>query len=112
MKNLADEFQIPALEGEELYNVFFQMRLDHPEIFWVSSYKYRYYKDSPNLIFIPEYLFDKKKICEHQKAMTARVEKLIRPAQKLSEWGNVQGSSQITLGNRLIFHELFQAFSK
>ena len=86
VKNLADEFQIPALEGEELYNVFFQMRLDHPEIFWVSSYKYRYYKDSPNLIFIPEYLFDKKKICEHQKAMTARVEKLIRPVQKLSEW--------------------------
>ena len=86
VKNLADEFQIPALEGEELYNVFFQMRLDHPEIFWMSSYKYRYYKDSPNLIFIPEYLFDKKKICEHQKAMTARVEKLIRPAQKLSEW--------------------------
>ena len=86
VKNLADEFQIPALEGEELYNIFFQMRLDHPEIFWVSSYKYRYYKDSPNLIFIPEYLFDKKKICEHQKAMTARVEKLIRPAQKLSEW--------------------------
>ena len=86
VKNLADEFQIPALEGEELYNVFFQMRLDHPEIFWLSSYKYRYYKDSPNLIFIPEYLFDKKKICEHQKAMTARVEKLIRPAQKLSEW--------------------------
>ena len=86
VKNLADEFQISALEGEELYNVFFQMRLDHPEIFWVSSYKYRYYKDSPNLIFIPEYLFDKKKICEHQKAMTARVEKLIRPAQKLSEW--------------------------
>ena len=86
VKNLADEFQIPALEGEELYNVFFQMRLDHPEIFWVSSYKYRYYKDSPNLIFIPEYLFDKKKICEHQKAMTARVEKLIRPAQTLSEW--------------------------
>ena len=62
VKNLSDEFQIPALEGEELYNVFFQMRLDHPEIFWVSSYKYRYYKDSPNLIFIPEYLFDKKKI--------------------------------------------------
>lgn len=86
VKNLADEFQIPALEGEELYNVFFQMRLDHPEIFWVSSYKYRYYKNSPNLIFIPEYLFDKKKICEHQKAMTARAEKLIRPAQKLSEW--------------------------
>ena len=86
VKNLADEFQIPALEGEELYNVFFQMRLDHPEIFWATGYKYRYYKDSPNIIFIPEYLFDKGKIKEHQKAMKSRVEKLVRPAQSLSEW--------------------------
>ena len=86
VKNLADEIQIPALAGEELYNVFFQMRLDHPEIFWVISFKYRYYKDSPNLIFIPEYLFDKNKIREHQKAMEARVEKLVRPAMKLSQW--------------------------
>ena len=86
VKNLADEFQIPALEGEELYNVFFQMRLDHPEIFWMTGYKYKYYQDSPNLIFVPEYLFDKNKIREHQKAMEARVEKLVRPAMKLSEW--------------------------
>lgn len=62
------------------------MRLDHPEIFWVTNFKYRYYKDSPNLIFIPEYLFEKNKIREHQKALTARVEKLVRPAQKMSEW--------------------------
>ena len=86
VKNLSDEIQVPALSGEELYNVFFKMRLDHPEIFWVTNFKYRYYKDSPNLIFIPEYLFDKNKIREHQKALTARVEKLVRPAQKMSEW--------------------------
>ena len=72
--SLADEFQILALDGEDLYNVFFQLRLDHPEIFWVTGYKYRYYKDSPNIIFIPEYLFDKGKIKEHQKAMKSRVE--------------------------------------
>lgn len=36
------------------------MRLDHPEIFWVTNFKYRYYKDSPNLIFIPEYLLRKQ----------------------------------------------------
>ena len=84
--SLADEFQIPALDGEDLYNVFFQLRLDHPEIFWATGYKYRYYKDSPNIIFIPEYLFDKGKIKEHQKAMKSRVEKLVRPAQSLSEW--------------------------
>ena len=85
--SLADEFQIPALDGEDLYNVFFQLRLDHPEIFWVTGYKYRYYKDSTEHHFIPEYLFDKGKIKEHQKAMKSRVEKLVRPAQSLSEWG-------------------------
>ena len=84
--SLADEFQIPALDGDDLYNVFFQMRLDHPEIFWATGYKYRYYKGSPNIIFVPEYLFDKGKIREHQKAMKARVEKLVRPAMNLSEW--------------------------
>lgn len=45
----------------------------------------KYYPDSPNLILIPEYLFDKGKIREHQKAMGARVEKLARPAMKLTE---------------------------
>lgn len=72
IRNLTDEFQIPALDADSLYNVFFQLRLDHPEIFWATGYKYRYYKDSPNIIFIPEYLFEKNKIREHQKAMTAR----------------------------------------
>ena len=31
LKNLEDEIQIPRMEAEELYNVFFQLRLDHPE---------------------------------------------------------------------------------
>lgn len=86
IRNLTDEFQIPALDADSLYNVFFQLRLDHPEIFWATGYKYRYYKDSPNIIFIPEYLFEKNKIREHQKAMTARIDKLVRAAAKLSEW--------------------------
>ena len=83
--NLSDEFQIPRLEGKDLSNVFFGLRLDHPEIFWASGFKYKYYPDSPNLILIPEYLFNKDKIREHQKAMSARIEKLARPAMKLDE---------------------------
>ena len=83
---LADEFQIPRIESAELYDVFFRLRLDHPEIFWMTGYKYKYYKDSPNLIFVPEYLFDKNKIREHQRAMSSRVEKLARAAKDLSEW--------------------------
>ena len=82
---LADEFQIPRIESAELYDVFFRLRLDHPEIFWATGFKYRYYQESPNIQFLPEYLFDRAKVKEHQKAMKSRIEKLARPAQKLSE---------------------------
>ena len=86
IQDVQDEFLIPRCEKEELYEIFFRMRLDHPEIFWESGYKYKYYPDSPNLIFVPEYLFKKNKIIEHQKAMESRVEKLVRPALSMSEW--------------------------
>ena len=81
---LDDEFQVPLLEGEDLYNVFFQLRLDHPEIFWATGYKYRHYKNAPNMIFSPEYLFDKGKIKEHQKALEGRITRLLRPMQELT----------------------------
>lgn len=29
--NIDEEIQIPRLEGEALYNVFFKLRLDHPK---------------------------------------------------------------------------------
>ena len=83
--SLADEWQMPRVSGEALYNIFFQLRLDHPEIFWATGFKYRYYENSGNLIFLPEYLFEKAKIREHQKAMASRVEKLVRPAKSMSE---------------------------
>ncbi len=86
VRNLETEFQVQHLPAKELADLFFQLRLDHPEIFWVTGFKYRFYQDSPYLIFVPEYLFDKQKIREHQKAMTSRIEKLVRPAQKLTEW--------------------------
>ncbi len=86
VQNLEEEFVIPRCNAEELYDIFFRMRLDHPEIFWAVGFRYKYYKDSPNLIFVPDYLFKKKQILEHQKAMNARVEKLVRPAQNFSEW--------------------------
>ena len=52
LMELSDEFlipQVPTTDGNWLYDVFFQLRLDHPEIFWAVGFKYRYYKDSPNL---------------------------------------------------------------
>lgn len=86
IKNLDNEISVPRMEGEALYQVFFQLRLDHPEIFWATGFQYKYYQDSPNLIFIPEYIFEKNKIKEHQKAMQARVEKLVRPVMQKTDW--------------------------
>ena len=74
VRQLADQIQLPRVDGKELYDIFFQMRLDHPEIFWVVGFSWKYYPDSPNLIFVPEYLFEKGKIKEHiagGKACTA-----------------------------------------
>lgn len=61
------EIQVPRMSGEELYNVFFQMRLDHPEIFWATGFKYRYYQESPNIQFLPEYLFDRRRNYQNQR---------------------------------------------
>ena len=85
LQSLAPSFQIPRLEHKELADVYFMVRLDHPEIFYTTNFKYRFYQESGNAEMIPEYMFEKSKIQDHQKAMKSRVEKLARPAMKMSE---------------------------
>lgn len=83
---LAPSFAVPRLENRELADIFFKLRLDCPEIFYGTGFHYRFYPNSGRVEMIPEYLFEKGKIKEHQKALKARVAKLIRPAAGLSEW--------------------------
>ena len=85
VRQLADQIQLPRVDGKELYDIFFQMRLDHPEIFYAVRFTYRYYPQAFSVEMVPEYLFEKSKIQEHQKAMAARIQKLTRPAMNLSE---------------------------
>lgn len=85
IQSLAPSFPCPRMEGKELTDVFLKLRLDCPEIFFVSGFHFRYYPDSANVELSPEYLFDKNKIKDHQKAMKARVEKLVRPAATMAE---------------------------
>ncbi len=82
---LSDQFLLPKMGGEELGEVFLRLRLDHPELFWIPGYKVQYYRDSPNLILKPDYLFELSKIKEQQRAMEARVGKLVGPALGYSE---------------------------
>lgn len=85
LESLAPSFPVPRLERRELADVYFKVRLDHPQIFYTVNFKYRYYEDSENVEMIPEYIFPKAKIMDHQKAMDARVKKLARQAEKLNE---------------------------
>ena len=73
---LAPRFPVPLLDRETLSNLFFLLRLDCPEIFYVTGFSYRYAPGAENAELLPEYLFDKGKIRQHQQALTARVEKL------------------------------------
>ena len=82
---LAPSFTVPRLDSRRLGELFFTLRLDHPEIFYAAGFHYRFYPDSGHVEFIPEYLFEKAKIREHQKALSARVAKLTRPAQGMDE---------------------------
>ncbi len=81
---LSPSFPVPRLENRELSDIFFQLRLDCPEIFYVTGFTYRLYPGADHVELIPEYLFEKSKIKEHQKALSARVEKLARPAKSMT----------------------------
>ena len=85
LKNLAPSFTVPLLDAKTLSDIYFLVRMDCPEIFWYVKFSYRYFKDSEHAEMIPEYLFKKNQIIEHQKALDSRVKKLARQAEKLSE---------------------------
>ncbi len=79
LMKLEPSFPLPRVEGAELQEIFFKLRLDYPEIFYAVSYRYKFYQEASHIEFIPEYLFTKKKIMEHQQAMKVRLTKLIAP---------------------------------
>lgn len=85
LQALAPSFAVPKLEGRELADIYFMVRMDCPEIFYTVTFKYKFYPSADHVELTPEYLFQKSKIIDHQKAMDARIKKLTRQAQGLSE---------------------------
>lgn len=81
---LAPEFPVLKLDGRELSDIFFRLRLDHPAIFYVCGFSYRFTDQSDFVRLIPEYMFEKKKIKEHQKALEGRINRIVRPLLNLS----------------------------
>lgn len=85
LESFSASFFVQRLSDKELSDLYFMVRLDHPEIFYSVTFSYRYYPDSTMVELIPVYLFHKDKIREHQKALQARVKKLSRTAMDMSE---------------------------
>lgn len=62
-----------------------RLRLDCPELFYVTGFSYRVHPAAATVELLPQYLFDKGKIQTHQKALAARLDRLCRPAMGLNE---------------------------
>ena len=72
----------PAGAGQ-LSEIFFEVAAGSPKSSNAVRFTYRYYPQASSVEMVPEYLFEKSKIQEHQKAMAARIQKLTRPAMNL-----------------------------
>ena len=83
---IAPSFPVPKLEMDRLSDLLFRLRLDHPELFYITGFSCRSYPQASSMEMVPRYLFDKAKVRTHQKALSARLDKLCREATGLDEW--------------------------
>ena len=72
LRELTPSARIPRLPMETLSTLFFQLRLDHPEIFYAVGFSCRAVPEAAFVEFWPEYRFEKKRIREHRQAIEAR----------------------------------------
>ena len=90
LEALSPSFPVPKLEGNALSEIFTLVSLDHPEIFYAPTFTCSFYPQAEVMELKPQYLFKKKEIQEHQKAIQSRIQKLVRPALELDELGREQ----------------------
>lgn len=83
-ESLSPEFPVLRLDGKELSDIFFRLRLDHPAIFYVEGFHYRFARNSEYVQMIPEYMFEKKKIKEMKIALESRISRLVRQAEGMA----------------------------
>lgn len=68
-----------------LGDLFFRLKLDRPDMFFVTGCNYRYTHGAGYMELLPEYMFDRSRVREHRRSLEARLEKLLRPALSLGE---------------------------
>ncbi len=93
------EFPVVRLPDRELADIFFLLRLDHPLIFYVRGFSYRFTEQSESIRLLPDYLFEKKKIKEHQKNLESRIARLVRPLREKTPLEQELGIHEFLLKN-------------
>ena len=81
--------RVPLLDIRELSEIYTRLRLDHPELFYLTGFHLRMMPGAEYGEIVPDYLFEKSKILTHRQAITARVQRLVRETAKLDETGKL-----------------------
>lgn len=74
MEALAPVIRLPRFDGETLSELYLRLKLDTPLLFYVTGFQYRWVPGATHLELLPEYLFDRGKIRQHQQAIQARLQ--------------------------------------
>lgn len=81
---------VPTVDIREASEVYTRLRLDHPELFYLTGFHLRMMPGAERSEAVADYLFDKSKILSHRQAISARVQRLVREAAKLDEMGKIK----------------------
>ena len=85
LKKAESAITVPKLDGQTLADIYYQIRMDHPEIFYTVTFHTRAYAHADTLQLCPDYLFEGRQLQQQREAMKARVAKLARAAQDKNE---------------------------
>lgn len=89
-RSFAPVIRTCGLPLEELADISFLLRLDHPELFYLAALRGRRVPGSERMELLPEYLFEKSKLRSHQQAIQTRLARLTRQAENLDEAGRLR----------------------
>lgn len=107
---LSPAARVRRLTPERLTDVFTVLRLDNPLLFYVPTFSWRFDARAEHVEVLPQYLFDKGKIREQQRSLTARLQRLTRPMAGLDDWGKEKAIHDFILEN-VRYDKLKKAYS-
>lgn len=99
LRDLRPSIDVPEIDIKALGDLYFLIRMDHPEIFYTVTFRYRKPAQGTTIIVEPVYLFDPKKIRTHMTALASRADKLARPYMDKREDEKLQYVHDFICGN-------------